>query len=162
MAVEFEWDAAKARANLRKHGVSFDEATTVFGDPLARTIYDPLHSDEEHRFVIIGESHARELLVVVFTDRERKIRIISARAATGRKERIMKKTAKKSPDSDMLEEYDFSKGERGKYAARYAEGTNVVVLAPDVAAAFPNADAVNSALRALMKIARDSARADRA
>jgi hypothetical protein len=54
----------------------------------------------------------------------------------------------------MLDEYDFSKSVRNKYAARYAEGTNVVVLAPDVAAVFPNADAVNEALRALMKIAQ--------
>ena len=57
----------------------------------------------------------------------------------------------------MLDEYDFSQGERGKYAARYAAGTNVVVLAPDVAAVFPDAAAVNEALRALMKVARKSA-----
>jgi hypothetical protein len=68
----------------------------------------------------------------------------------------MKKAPKKKPDPDMLDEYDFSQGERGKYAARYAAGTNVVVLAPDVAAVFPNADAVNEALRALMKIAEKS------
>jgi hypothetical protein len=54
----------------------------------------------------------------------------------------------------MLDDYDFSKGVRGKYARRYAAGSNVVVLAPDVAATFPNADAVNEALRMLMKIAR--------
>ena len=56
-------------------------------------------------------------------------------------------------ENEMLPEYDFSGGERGKYAKRYASGTNVVVLAPDVAAAFPNAEAVNEALRALVKIA---------
>jgi hypothetical protein len=65
----------------------------------------------------------------------------------------MRKAAKKD-DPEMLAEYDFSKGVRGKYAKRYAEGTNVVVLAPDVAAAFPDADSVNEALRALLKIAR--------
>jgi len=69
----------------------------------------------------------------------------------------MKKAASKKRDPDMLAEYDFSQGERGKYAARYAAGTNVVVLAPDVAAVFPNAEAVNEALRALMKIAQTSA-----
>jgi hypothetical protein len=66
----------------------------------------------------------------------------------------MKRTPKKKPDPDMLDEYDFSKGVRGKYAERYAAGTNVVVLAPDVAAAFPDSDSVNEALRALLKIAR--------
>lgn len=70
----------------------------------------------------------------------------------------MKKAPKKKADPDMLGEYDFSQGERGKYAKRYAEGTNVVVLAPDVAAVFPNTEAVNEALRALMKVARETAR----
>jgi hypothetical protein len=69
----------------------------------------------------------------------------------------MKKGTRKRREPEMLEEYDFSKGERGKYAKRYAEGTNVIVLAPDVAAVFPNADAVNEALRALVKIAHKSA-----
>jgi len=84
MSLEFEWDARKARSNLGKHGVSFEDATTVFSDELARTIHDPTHSDEEDRFVILGESHEQKLLVVVFTDREDKIRIISAREATSR------------------------------------------------------------------------------
>ncbi len=70
----------------------------------------------------------------------------------------MKKAPKKPHDPDMLDEYDFSKGVRGKYAQRYAAGTNVVVLAPDVAAAFPDADSVNEALRALVKIARQSSK----
>jgi hypothetical protein len=68
----------------------------------------------------------------------------------------MKKASKDDRDPDMLDEYDFSKGVRGKYAQRYAEGTNVVVLAPDVAAVFPDAKSVNEALRALVQIARQS------
>lgn len=68
----------------------------------------------------------------------------------------MKKVSKSKRDPDMLDEYDFSKGVRGKYAQRYAEGTNVVVLAPDVAAVFPDSESVNEALRALVKIARQS------
>ena len=68
----------------------------------------------------------------------------------------MKKAAKSKRNSEMLEEYDFSKGVRGKYAKRYAEGTNVVVLSPDVAKVFPNSDAVNEALRGLVEIARKS------
>ena len=84
MSLEFEWDEAKARKNIKKHGVSFGEASTVFGDPLARTIPDPLHSEGEDRFVTLGESQRRRLLVVVFTERGEKIRIISARTATRR------------------------------------------------------------------------------
>jgi hypothetical protein len=70
----------------------------------------------------------------------------------------MKKTARKRRDLEMLDEYDFSRGERGKYAKRYAEGTNVVLLAPDVAAVFQDAKAVNDALRTLVKIASKTAR----
>ena len=70
--------------NLKQHGVSFEEAGTVFGDPLSNTISDPLHSQEEARFVILGESHERRLIVVVFTDRGATIRIITARCATRR------------------------------------------------------------------------------
>jgi hypothetical protein len=70
----------------------------------------------------------------------------------------MKKAPKGKRDPGMLSEYDFSKGERGKYATRYAEGTNVVLLAPDVAAAFPDSASVNEALGALMQIARKNAK----
>ena len=82
MALEFEWDPAKAEANLKEHGVSFDEATTVFRDTLSITIADPDHSDSEDRFVDIGMSHRLQLLVVSYTERQDKIRIISARRAT--------------------------------------------------------------------------------
>lgn len=68
----------------------------------------------------------------------------------------MTRAAKSKSDPNLLEEYDFSKGVRGKYAHRYASGTNVVVLAPDVVAAFPDSQSVNEALRALLKIARKS------
>ena len=68
----------------------------------------------------------------------------------------MKKAAKARRDRDMLAEYDFSQGVRGKYAQRYHEGTNIVVLSPDVAEYFPDSEAVNAALRALVEIARKS------
>jgi hypothetical protein len=84
MGLAFEWDTNKAIENVRKHTVSFEEASTVFADTLARTVYDPLHSDEEDRFVLLGGSLQRRLLVVVFTDRDDRIRIISARVATWR------------------------------------------------------------------------------
>jgi len=84
MALVFEWDNRKARQNLGKHGVSFEEAATVFGDPLSLTITDPVHSDHEERFIIIGESIQGRLLVVVHTERGDNIRIISVRVATPR------------------------------------------------------------------------------
>jgi len=84
--MEFEWDAAKAESNLAKHGVSFPEAATVFGDPLAMTYFDPDHSDDEDRFITFGVSSQGNVLVVSHTDREDKTRIISARRAT-RKEK---------------------------------------------------------------------------
>jgi uncharacterized protein len=85
--VEFEWDLHKAEANLEKHAISFEEATTVFGDPLSLTISDPDHSDDEKRFILLGQSYAGRLLVVVHTERGAGIRIIGARLAT-RRERV--------------------------------------------------------------------------
>jgi hypothetical protein len=87
MALLFEWDPRKARRNLRMHGVSFDEASTAFRDPLSQTIEDPLHSEDEERFVLLGLSHRNRLLVVVHTERGDRIRLISARLATN-KERV--------------------------------------------------------------------------
>jgi uncharacterized DUF497 family protein len=84
MSLAFEWDEEKAKKNLKKHRVSFEEASTIFGDPLALTIPDPLHSEEEDRFITLGESPRGRLLVVVSTERGDKIRIISARVATPR------------------------------------------------------------------------------
>ena len=84
MSFIFEWDDVKASENLKKHGVAFSEASTVFADPLSRTIPDPLHSDEEGRFVILGESTLQHKLLVVHTYRGETIRIISARPATTR------------------------------------------------------------------------------
>ena len=86
MSLLFEWDPSKARVNVEKHGVTFGEASTCFGDPLSVTIPDPLHSGEEERYVLLGYSYCGRLLVVVHTDREDRVRIISARLAT-RKER---------------------------------------------------------------------------
>lgn len=87
MALEFEWDPRKATSNLTKHGVSFEEAATVFGDPLGRILADPRHSWEEERLVLLGFSRSKQLLAVMFVDRGEAIRIISARQATGRERR---------------------------------------------------------------------------
>lgn len=78
----FEWDEEKAKSNLRKHGVSFAEAATVFDDPLCLIMDDPYHSTGEQRFLILGCSIVSRLLLVVHCDREQTIRIISARPAT--------------------------------------------------------------------------------
>ena len=83
----FEWDPRKAALNLAKHKVSFDEAVTAFGDPLGQIIDDPRHSADEERFVLLGRSGRRRLLVVMFTERGEAIRLISARRATPRERR---------------------------------------------------------------------------
>lgn len=82
MGLLFEWDPTKARLNIKTHGISFDEASTAFRDPLSNTVEDPLHSEGEERFVLIGKSIGGRLLVVVHTERGNRISIISARLAT--------------------------------------------------------------------------------
>lgn len=84
----FEWNSAKAARNLRKHRVSFEEASSVFYDPLAVTGADPDHSESEERFITFGMSSAGQLLVVCHTERRKAIRIISARVATRSERRI--------------------------------------------------------------------------
>jgi hypothetical protein len=80
--MEFEWDDTKAEANLRKHGVSFAEATTAFADPLAAIFPDPDHSDGEVREILVGYSERGRFLIVSFTERPPNLRVISARVAT--------------------------------------------------------------------------------
>jgi uncharacterized DUF497 family protein len=95
MSLEFEWDLAKAEENSGKHDVTFEEAATVFGDPLARIFDDPGHSSDERREIIVGYSEKQRLLLVSFTERAPNVRIISARPATRgerqRHEQIVKK-----------------------------------------------------------------------
>lgn len=86
--MEFEWDEDKAKVNLKKHGVSFHEASSIFDDPLAVTFNDPDHSRGEHRFLTFGYSIMSRLLIVAHTERNGKIRIISARCATRQERKI--------------------------------------------------------------------------
>lgn len=79
---QFEWDTSKAASNLEKHGVEFDEAQTVFNDPMFITVIDEEHSDDEERYITIGMSNRGRLLMVAHTDRNERIRLISARRAT--------------------------------------------------------------------------------
>ncbi len=92
MPLSFEWDTKKERANAKKHGVTFDEASTVFGDALSLTIPDPAHSAAEERLVTMGRSHRGKLIVVVHTDRGDNIRLISARRASRRERRSYEET----------------------------------------------------------------------
>lgn len=86
--LEFEWDPEKATSNEKKHGVSFQEAATVFGDHLSVTFFDPDHSIDEDRYITIGTSSDGHLIIVSHTDRDDRIRIISARKATRRERKI--------------------------------------------------------------------------
>ena len=81
MGLKFEWDRRKAILNIKKHGVSFEDAATAFGDPLSVTIHDPKHSDDEDRFLLLGETQDKKLVVVAHTDRKDTIRLINARPA---------------------------------------------------------------------------------
>ena len=85
--MEVEWDPAKAEANLRKHGVSFEEAATVLEDPLSITLDDPDHSGSEQRFLLLGHATTERLIIVAITERHPAIRIISARLMTPRERR---------------------------------------------------------------------------
>lgn len=131
MSLKFEWDREKARRNVEKHEVSFEEAATVFGDPFSLTIEDPSHSDRG-RDPSGSSAH------------------VGRRAGRGE----LMSPEGSHQDDGMLDEYDFQNGDRGKYARRYSDGSKVVVLSPDVAEAFPDSESVNEALRALMDIAR--------
>jgi len=85
--MKFEWDPQKADSNLKKHGVSFQEAASVFGDALSITYYDPDHSVREQRFITVGMSRSGRVLMVAHTDRGDKVRIISARKTTRQERR---------------------------------------------------------------------------
>ena len=80
--MQFEWNTSKAERNLAKHGVSFEEAQTVFDDPLYVDFFDPDHSEDEERYLIVGESNRDQLLIVSYTQRGNLIRLISAREVT--------------------------------------------------------------------------------
>jgi uncharacterized DUF497 family protein len=81
MSIKFDWDPGKARRNFRKHGIDFNEASTVFADTLSITILDPDHSEDEQRWVTMGLSNRHRLLVVVHIEEEETIRLITARTA---------------------------------------------------------------------------------
>jgi len=156
--VRFEWDTKKAKKNLRKHGVSFEEAVTVFYDPLSATFDDPDHSVGEDLFITIGLS-SRDRLIVVAKVYESSTRGLQPR----RRGKSMKDKQKKSQDEVRPEyNFDYSRAVRGKYYKRLMEeGSNVVVLEPDVAKAFHDSASVNEALRSLLDLTRSTQRLTR-
>ena len=92
MKLSFEWDEEKAKANLKKHRVGFDEAATVFTDSYSMTIHDPDHSADEQRYIDIGASDKGRVLVVVYTERGSHIRIVSCRKATPSERKLYEET----------------------------------------------------------------------
>ncbi len=86
MVLEFEWDGRKAEVNKRKHGVVFEEAATCFYDSFGLDFYDEDHSEEEDRYILLARSKRGRVLVVIYTERAGRIRIISARKATPKEE----------------------------------------------------------------------------
>ena len=144
--MQFEWDPEKAKRNHSKHDVTFGEAATVFGDPLAITFFDP-----DPPKAAISSSHTPIVRRSCVTSMRE-----SPRAA---KEASMKK-APDHPDDNLRPEYtreDLRNGVRGKHYSEYVKGTNLALLAPDVRAAFPSDEAVNAALRSLMRNEKRSA-----
>lgn len=127
--IHFEWDPRKARSNLRKHGVSFDEATSAFYDEEALVLEDPEHSADEERFILLGLSSVLRLLVVVhcFRDPADTIRIISApqgHSSGGGTLRV--------PAEIMKDEYDFSKARKNPYAKRLKQKVTIRLDAPTI------------------------------
>lgn len=175
MSLTFEWDEQKAEQNLEKHGVSFQQASEVFSDPLSAMIPDATHSERENRLLAIGQSANGQVLLVVFAERESGLESLVRGRRRDPKRGFMKKAKTKKvskenvgngktsavkpaeSEDEMRDDYsflDWSKAERGKYAKRYAESTNVVLIAPDVLDVFPDAESINRALRTLADLIR--------
>lgn len=149
--MQYDFDPRKAAANLRKHRVSFDEAITVFADPLRSTVSDEEHSLDEQRFISIGQSTRGRILFVV-TLKPTLLCASLARASPLRpSESNMKKSAKLDPLAERPD-LDFSKGVRGRYTNLLAKGTNLAIIDPALHPYFPDSESVNRALRAFLAI----------
>ena len=152
----YEWDPKKAKANLRKHGVSFEEAATVFLDPFAVTYPDPDHSDEEVREITIGHSAGRRVVFLSHTQRGDRTRIIGRERQLEGSANNMKKASPRKNNNELRSEYDLSKlkgGVRGKYYRRATAGNNLVLIEPELTDVFPDTESVNRALRLLVDTA---------
>jgi uncharacterized DUF497 family protein len=158
MDLVFEWDPRKDQANLEKHRITFSEATSVFAHPLARIFADEGHSADQQREIIIGHSQAKRLLLVSFTEAAegRVSGSLAPGAQPGGNSTIMKNTsrpeAKTSRSNGLQPEYrfDYTKAKPNRFANRVRPGSVAVLLDPDVAQVFQNAESVNTVLRALL------------
>jgi uncharacterized DUF497 family protein len=146
MPLTFEWDPRKARTNLVKHGIAFEEAATIFGDPsslnthLRRSVMSP----SEKRSPANCSLSCIQIEAIISA-------LLVQEQPAAESANFMRKAPSKSSRESVQNEYDFSHGVRGKYAHRYAQGTNVVVLEPDVARVFSNSEAVNASLRKIIR-----------
>ncbi len=164
MNLRFEWNPRKATANLAMHGVSFDEALTVFADPLARIFDDEDHSLTECREIVIGRSRMERLLLVSSPFAVMEFGFSAREKPREGSVRIMKKTSsrKKSrtSNSEMRREYrfDYSKAKPNRFASRMKAGTVAIILDPDVAAVFDSSESVNALLRSVISALEPKAR----
>ena len=159
--MRFEWDPQKADGNLKKHGLSFQDAASVLGDTLSITYPDPDHSEDEHRFITVGTHNPASCLWLLTQIEEATFGLLVHERRHGKNASAMKKANDKKKSDDLRPEYDLSKlkgGVRGKYAKRFQKGTNLVLLSPDVAKYFPDEQSVNDALRSLVNIAKTGLR----
>src|ERR1700736_1164031 len=116
MALTFEWDSRKARSNLAKHGVTFEEAATIFGDVQSLTIPDPEHSLTEERFVTMGKAFGGNCSLSCIRNGAIVSGLLAPDEPTGENGHFMKKKPHKSDEQSMQNDYDFSQAVRGKYA----------------------------------------------
>ncbi len=152
----FEWDPNKEAKNIRKHGISFEEAALIFDDPMSITVIDEEHSIDEERYITIGLSTYGRLLMVAHTDRQGKS-LLSAHVKPLKMRINFMHNLGDNDDYDLHDEYDLSSMRivaKGRYAPQRRFGKNVVLLAPDVIEAFSTDDAVNEAQRLSIQIAK--------
>ena len=157
MVWKVHWDPAKAEENWRKHGIRFEEAEAVLRDPLSVTLDDPLHSDDEDRYLAVAEMPYGRLIIISYTIRDDEARLISARRASrAERKRYMKgDRIRDREDSDeginfedIPEIFDFSKGVRGRHYIPMS--ITRVSIADDVARYYNDDESVNTALRMLI------------
>ena len=150
---KFEWDDQKAASNLLKHGVSFDEAVSVFGDSLALTFLDADHTEVEDRSRTM-ESQAKHGFLWLSIQSA----VAAFESSVQERQLDMKKASMKMVDQDIpeLKREQLGKGVRGKYLKHFMQGSNVVVLQPEIQKAFPTSEAVNKALASMLAFAQET------
>ncbi len=160
----YEWDARKAESNRKKHGVAFEEAASVFLDPLAEIYSDPGSTFSEHREITIDVQRGGEWTSYPTANEARAFESSARDWSRGQNENNMKKELLAKGDDDLRAEYDLAQlgaGVRGKYYERAKAGTNLVLIEPDLAEVFPSSEAVNRALRVVAEAAQSATDAKR-